>query len=368
MRTPFQIAEIRSKAPESNRGRGQKVALSPPTIAGEHDPLSGLLFSPCAAFIWNHDRGAVAWMNSAARAKFKLGVHELSAAFSNAVIQRLTAFFDPSKRRRRAHLKIKVAGVSQSFSTVAPLKLAGGDNGLIIAEVPEGEGVAAKARQSSSSPVKPVTKSEKPAKQTATGPAMALPPPAQKLTAQEWQAFKAIGRKVRKLCREKLQGQATSAPAEHGHALRTPACCEPKPPQAAGLPDGVKTLLPAFDLFLLLDADLRISKVEGRTQRAGWRKASLQGRPIAELFSGAGRTCLKRMVSRIETDGAQISRDALAARNEAGEQWACRVTLGRWPHEGAAFFLAMISLEMPQRLKRLDISDIAPRAKRPLAA
>jgi hypothetical protein len=306
-------------------------------------------------------------MNSAARAKFKLSVHELTAALSNAVIQRLTAFFVPSKRRR-APLKINLAGVSQAFSTVAPLKLAGGDNGLIIAELPEGEGVAANTCESSSLPRAPGTKNGKPAKQVNGGAAIALAPPAQKLTAEEWQAFKAIGRKVRKLCREKLQGQTTPAPAAREPALSPPASGEPKLPPAAALPDGIKTLLPAFDLFLLLDAHMRVLKVEGRSQRAGWRKASLLGKPIAELFSKGERTCLKRMVSRIETDGAQISRDALAARNEAGEQWACRVAFGRWPYEGASFFLAMISLETPQRLKRLDISGVAPRAKRQLAA
>ena len=227
--------------------------------AGEHDPLSGLLFSPCAAFIWNNDRRSIAWMNGAARDRFKLGVQELSAALSKAVIQRLTAFFDSSKRKRPATLKIKLGGVSLTFSTVAPLKLAAGDDGLIIAEVREGEGAAAKVSQNA--PTKFSAKKPKTAKQVLPEASMTRTLPAQMLTPEEWQSFRAIGRRVRKLCREKLKGLTLPATPASAPAPLPSARSEAKPSQTASR-DQVQTMLCAFDMFLLLDADMNVFKVE----------------------------------------------------------------------------------------------------------
>ncbi len=127
-------------------------------------------------------------------------------------------------------------------------------------------------------------------------------------------------------------------------------------------------MLCAFDMFLLLDADMRVFKVESRSSRARWTKASLQAMPIASLFLESEQPSLNRLVRRIVTESAQISREVLLAQNAAGQEGAYRVTLGHWPYDGATYFLAMISLEMPQRLKRREVLVAAPGVKASLAA
>ena len=50
--------------------------------------------------------------------------------------------------------------------------------------------------------------------------------------------------------------------------------------------------------------------------------------------------------------GAKICRDTLVLSGEAGGSVPCRAILGRWPDGNAHYFLALLSLSLPARLKR----------------
>ena len=57
--------------------------------------------------------------------------------------------------------------------------------------------------------------------------------------------------------------------------------------------------------------------------------------------------------------GTKICRDTLVLSSEAGGSIPCRAILGRCPDGNARYFLALLSLELPSRLKRLpDIPRI----------
>ncbi|MBI4723683.1 MAG: hypothetical protein HY765_01285 [Rhodomicrobium sp.] len=171
--------------------------------------------------------------------------------------------------------------------------------------------------------------------------------PVPQLTAEELRSFKAIGRKVRRLCREK---QRTAARAR----------VEPFPPLPAPkpLPSSVQPapalLFSAFDLVLFLDANLRAVGSEGRPQRLGWRKSYLNRKPAAQLLAPAEQVIFNRMVKRLEDKAIQSCRNTLVILDEAGGSIPCRAILGRWAAGDAAFFLALVSLKVPQRLKRLN--------------
>lgn len=327
------------------------AAASPLTAAGGHNPLQDLLFSPRAAFIWDQTRRAVTWMNAAARSKFDLGPQDLQASLPAALVRRFAQCFDaaPGKAKACRIVKLKIARQPALDCSLDVLELAGGNRGLIVAEADALQAAAgivclpAPARKAGAkAPAKarpPAKHPKKPNKPSA---------PAPQLTLEELRSFKAIGRAVRRLAEEKLRAGAASP--------HKAACARPS--QQAEPAFSVQTsptlLFSAFDLVLFLGKNLDIVGSEGRPQRLGHRKSDLLGKPAAQIFHPAEQIIFHRMARKLEASAAQTGRDTLLLCDAAGGTLPCRAILGRWPDGNARYFLALISLAMPQRLKRLQ--------------
>jgi hypothetical protein len=313
-----------------------KTVANPPAI-------SDLLFSPRAAFIWNHTRRSVAWMNPAARAAFARPPEDFSNALPLSLIRR---FAQCVKNQTCAVLSVKIRGGPALRCSVESLKLAGEEVGLIVAET-EADSLSAPAAHPASSKKQAIA--VEPKKRKLRAPSVKAlsnePAPPPVLSAEEMRAFKAVGRKVRRLCEEKRLSSAQFATA--------PAPARPQ----ARLTDvqaeqTLHTALVAFDLVLLLDGGLEILRVEGRP-RMGWSKAGLMGKPVVDLLPPAGQAQVRRMVGKLKR-GASTARDSLQVFDAHGSATPCRVVFGHHKAGGAMFFLGVVSLDHPDGLKKRE--------------
>ena len=313
------------------------MAKRPLTKAAVAHPLSDLLFSPRAAFIWNHTRKSVAWMNPAARAAFALRLEDFSAAIPASLIRRFEHFVG---RKASGVAKVKIAGAPGIHCTIELLKLADGQDGLIVAET-EAE---AKAGVASSKASKEPEKTVRKPRVGSARRGRKTPKVSPALTAGEMRAFKAVGRKVRRLCVEKEKAKAPPAP---------PAAA----PSPLGRTAQLADILAGFDLVLFLDEDLRILSLKGYPSRLGWPKAKIAGKSAGDLLLPNNRAILRRMVKRVRGQAARSAKGALVVSGETGKPMPCRGILARWEEGGASFFLAFISLEPPARLKRVVLTN-----------
>ena len=231
------------------------MAKSPTTVAGAH-PLSDLLFSPRAAFIWNHTRKSVAWMNPAARAAFALRLDDFAASLPTSLIRRFGQF---AEKKEGGAAKVKIPGVPGLNCSIEILKLADGQDGLIVAEL--GEGEEHPAPPGPSTFPKPAKSPKKPLRKTVTRQRRTVPKTPPTLTAEEMRAFKAVGRKVLRLCEDKEQRSKEAAAAV---PLPAPSDFAILPEQPA---HALKDILAAFDLVLFLGERLDIVGIQGRAAR-----------------------------------------------------------------------------------------------------
>jgi len=286
-------------------------------------------------------------MNPAARAAFALRLEDFSAALSGSLIRRFAQYAD---RKVGGFAKVKIPGAPSLSCSIEILKLADGQDGLIVAEMGDEEErrlppAPSNAKKSKSEPKKTIKKaragSVKGRRKTPRTPPV--------LTAEEMRAFKAVGRKVLRLCAEK---KCPNEPMGPGGPLPAPA----SPESPAGSPDRLAPtltdVLAVFDVVLFLGESLDIVGVRGRATRLGWRKAKLTGKTVGALLAPYDRALLRRMLKKLRGQAAYGSRDPLVVCSENGEAVPCRAVVGRWEHDNAAFFLAFISLELPARLKR----------------
>ena len=313
-------------------------------VAGAY-PLSDLLFSPRAAFIWNHTRNSVAWMNPAARSAFALRLEDFSASLPPGLIRRFAHF---TERKEGGLAKVKIAGSPSLTCSIEILKLADGQDGLIVAETDADE------RPAKPVPCAPARAAKKAVRKSSAGTAKQrrkspkIPPT---LTTEEMRAFKAVGRKVLRLCEEK-KDLPPSAEAPLPVAAPSPfGSAGPSPDRSA---QALADVLAAFDLVFFLNDSLDIVSLQGRAPRLGLRKAKLARKNAYDLLLPYDQGILRRMFKRLNGGTSKRSRDTLVVRGETGDGVACRAVLGRWGEGGAAFFLALLSLELPARLKRLQ--------------
>ncbi|MGO8954185.1 MAG: hypothetical protein ACLPWS_03875 [Rhodomicrobium sp.] len=327
------------------------AAASPLTAAGGHNPLQDLLFSPRVAFIWDHTRRAVTWMNAAARSKFNLGPQDLQSLLPAALVRRFAQCFDgaPGNVKACRIVKLKIARHPALDCALDVLELAGGNRGLIVAEADALQAAAgmvclpAPARKAGAKAAAKTRPAVKPPKKPSKSAA-----PAPQLTLEELRSLKAIGRTVRRLAQEKLRDGAASA--------QTPACARPAPQAHAefSVQTSPTLLFSAFDLVLFLGENLDIVGSEGRPQRLGHRKPDLLGKPAAQIFHPAEQAIFHRMARKLDASAAHTARDTLLLCDAAGCTLPCRAILGRWLDGDTRYFLALLSLAMPQRLKRLQ--------------
>jgi len=324
------------------------LAASPNIATAGYNPFPDLLFSPRAAFIWDHTRQAVTWMNAAARSKSGLAIQDLQTALPGTLIRRFAQCFAGSKGKQGKTVKLRLGALPVLDCSLEVIELAGGHRGLVVAEAgpaqdaagivsPSAQSNKTKAKLSGSAPAA-ATRAKKPSKRGA---------PVPQLTPEELRAFRAIGRTVRRLAEDKRRASSSAKPSAASIVpLQSNSTCGVQ---------AVQTLLfSAFDLVLLLDKNFSIVGSEGRPQRLGWRKSSLLGKPAAQLLLAKEQAIFDRLTKKLSLEGIQICRDSLVVSGEAGGTVPCRIVLGRWPEGGAQYFLALLSLSMPSRLKRLQ--------------
>ncbi len=322
------------------------------------DPFADLLFSPRAAFIWDHTARAITWVNSAARSKFGLGAETLRAEPPASVVARLTQGFDLALANGTASgsIRFKAGRYPAIPCAFEVTDLAGGHKGLIVSDAvaaPEpADAVLLPTPSEKNGTARPSGKRHAaPTQQTA--PSKPAAAPGCQLTPEELRAFKSIGRTVRRLAREK-QRSAKAAPVSAAVSAQPPRQAMPEAEMQAA-PD---LLFSAFDLVLFLDRDFAVSRTEGRPQTVGCRKSGLLGKPAANVLAPAERTIFQRMVKKLIA-GAKVCRNTLVLSGEAGGSVPCRAALSRWPDAGAPYVLALLSLSLPARLKRLpDLPQI----------
>jgi hypothetical protein len=328
--------------------------MSPLTAAGSQNPLVDLLFSPRVAFIWDSTRHTVAWMNAAARSKFDLSLKDFAEAIPPEMVRQFSECAEAAERGEQSVyiLKLKLGRARRPAPySIDALELANGHKGLIVAEggdarlTREPVPLQAKPKHKPRAPRRPKT-----LKKTA--------PPQQQLTQEEARALKAIGRTVRKLCEEKERARALS-----------PAACDAKyvPARMPGTQAGPDLLFSAFDLVLFLDADFVIVRSEGRPQRVGLCKSRLNRKAAAALLPGPEQALFQRMVKKVNSS-ARICHETLAFSEEAGAGVPCRAVLGLWEGDGAHYFLALLSLKVPRRLKRFQAQVVSQPGVTRLAA
>jgi hypothetical protein len=287
-------------------------------------------------------------MNAAARSKFGLDAKKVQAALPAGVTARLAEGFDAANANGKAcgTVRFKAGRHPAIPCTFEVMELAGGHKGLIVSETAAAQEPANVLRLPTPAKKKTVAKpsGKQPAAQTKRQPAPSNPTaPISQLTPEELRAFKAIGRTVRRLAREK-QRCASAVPKA--------VAAEPPLQALAGADmQGTSALLfSAFDLVLFLDRDFVISRTEGRPQQIGCRKSGLLGKPAANVLQPAEQAIFRRMVKKLNA-GAKVCRDTLLLSGGTGGV-PCRAVLSRWPDGNAHYFLALLSLNLPARLKR----------------
>ncbi len=294
-------------------------------------------------------------MNPAARTAFARPLEEFSKSLPSRVIQRLAQCAEAAAG---GVLAIKIGRGPALRCSVEMLNLAGGERGLIVAVTADGEELAPAPPPPSMKKAAPKKDARKaraaPAKARAAKP---MRPPT--LTDDEMRAFKAIGRKVRRLCEEKRRA------GEEDAALAPMRPSVAAPPRTGDAGQTLKNLQSAFDLVLLLGDGLEIVRVEGRP-RMGWRKPDLKGKPLTELLPPPDRAAFQRMLKKLRS-GARSARETLCVLDGKGDGAPCRAVLGRHEAGGVAYFFAALSLELPARL-RPRAPDPAIPAPRRLAA
>ncbi len=326
------------------------------------DPIADLLFSPRAAFIWDHTARVLTWLNAAGRSKFGLGAEELQGKLAAPLVRCFGAAAKQGKASGDITLK---AGLSPAIPcSFEVLELAGGHKGLIVSETadivrlpdppkklrsssPKGDSAnKLRSEESGSAKKRPIVKPCAKRKNTPVpGPVRSKQAAsAGQLTPEEMRAFKAIGRTVRRLARERQRGA--------NGALKAVSVPPVEPKRAVGDARATQVLLfSAFDLVLFLSEELVISQTEGRPQIAGWRKSQLLGQPAGRVLPPPEQTILHRMIKKLRA-GAKICRDTLVLQGEALGSVPCRAVLGHCPDGNVPYFLALVSLELPSRLKR----------------
>jgi len=290
-------------------------------------------------------------MNPAARAAFALRLEDFSASLPASLIRRFSQF---TERKEGGVAKVKIPGVPGLNCSIEILKLADGQDGLIVAELGEGEEFQSPPAPSTFR--KPAKSPKKTLRKAVTGQRRAAPKTPPTLTAEEMRAFKAVGRKVLRLCEDKKHSKEAAAAV----SLPAPSDVPSSPERPA---HALKDILAAFDLVLFLGERLDIVGIQGHAARLGLRKANLAGKSVGDLVLPYDRAILRRMMKKLQGQAAYGSRDALVICGENGNAKPCRAILGRWEDGDAAFFLALLSLDLPARLRRPQRADAVAAAR-----
>jgi hypothetical protein len=335
------------------------LAVSASLAGAGRISLAELLFSPRAAFVWHSARRAVTWMNAAARTGFNLTPQEFTHSIPAEIAERFSRYGEIAANTGQALFfdRLKLGPRKALHCSVDVIELVDGATGLIVAKIEKPEpGAATTLKQAQR--IKGAKPKRKPA-QKKLRKQRRKPVPVPQLTSAEQRSLKAIGRAVRKRCEEKHRIQRP----KDGRGQSCISLSPPVPPQPAFPP-----LLAAFDLVLFLDEGFEIIRIEGRPQRLGWRRQGLQGKPATAILEPSEQALFYRVAQKAQAASAQILHETLIVREETGEAVPCRAVLARWDSGDAKYLFALLSLKMPQRLKKYRPQPFKPERTIRLAA
>jgi hypothetical protein len=315
----------------------------PKAPAGRDRFFIDSFLSGSAALLWDCERSVFLWINAAAGAALGCSAESLTQRLSRRTksqLQRLQGV--DATIKASTSIKIGVPGGTPIDFNPVPMEIEGGRQGLLLTANREGEKekrAVAKSQAQARALAAPAHSGAR--KKRSRGPfqknAAAADPvalkaaPAPKLTEEEARAFKALGRKVRKLCRQKAL--ALNAP-------KPVAVAKPKADGVAALA-ALTLIMKAFDGFLILNSTGHITKLRGKCNRLGISSSELSGQSATALFSATTAPSLKRAFAQIARGQAQTAQLDLMLASKDGSPAPCRVTLGRWPMDESSFFLAL---------------------------
>lgn len=335
-----------------------------------------LLFSPRPAWLWDADAGAFIWANSSARMRFGGDLAAMKERLPRQTARRLSAVAQFKRRPLVAKENLlidKSAAGGDLVCDLEGLRLADGHAGLIVKEAVEPAPRRAGGKRGSGSaktapapklvagrrvaPKKPSRKSQPTrSPQVAHGAAGHRPT----LSPEELASFRAIGRRVRRLCREKQR--AASAPRPESSAV---ALHSAKPDTTARRESFQPHVLPfdanvlqAFDAFMLVDHRRSVQSLTGRLCRtAGWTKRECCSRDVTLLACEGERARFEALFEKLAHAGRRTVADELVFEDRQGAMLPCRVILGRAGESAAGqngpfAWVAVISLKMKDRLSR----------------
>jgi hypothetical protein len=293
-------------------------------------------------------------MNAAARTKLGLTVQELTPSLPAMVRRKFARIARVAVTGKEADpiVEFGLAARPAALWSLDYLSLANGQHGIIVTEedAPPEEQAQSPASQRSRNKVKKTRSKPAPLYRplTARKPPLRGAGPAAQLSPDELRAFEALGRKVRKLWREKQQS------AQEARKAEKPAPHKAANADAAGEDQRLKDLISAFDAVLFLDEDFRVLRIAGNPRRLDWRRSDLKARPLASLFALSEHPIVAGMVKRLDRASVRTCRETLLAIGTAGAAAPCRATLGRWANGDATYFVTLVMLKLPLRLKRFS--------------
>lgn len=319
-----------------------------------------LLFSSKAAWVWDAGSGEFIWASASARTRFGNDLIRFRQSLPRPTLRRLKAVSGFKRRPLllKEPLALDTGDARPVLCELEGLRLVDGRLGLIVREA------AAEDVTSFHPPTKPSPRTEapprrqtnlRPARQKAATGAKQQAQPS--LSAEELACFRAVGRRVRKLCvarcantHASANASSPSSPASKVREIRDEA--------AATRPDA--RLLQAFDAFVDLTPDGVVKAVSGRFSRsAGWGMQSYAGADIEAFACVQDQPRLRVLLEKAIREPARAISGELMLRSRDGRLLPCRVVFGSrlreeaLPHHSAGVWMAVISLKMPPRLLRV---------------
>jgi PAS domain-containing protein len=334
-------------------------------------PLSSwadLLFSSKAAWIWDAGSGEFIWASASARARFGEDLTGFRQSLPRPTLRRLKAVSGFKRRplSLKEPLALRAADVQPVLCELEGLRLVDGRFGLIIREA-SADDVTSPQSPSQRRPrnvllPQPQGTKLRPKQAAGTGAKQRSQP---SLSAEELACFRAVGRRVRKLCAARnTQGQAT---ADASVRSSSPACELQEITGGAPAPRPDALLLQAFDAFVELRPDGVIQTVSGRFSRsAGWGMRSYAGADVEAFAAAQDQPRLRALLEKAIGEPARAVSGELMLQSRDGRLLPCRVIFGLRPTEGAlpphrgGMWMAVISLKMPPRLLRALTSGLDP--------
>jgi PAS domain S-box-containing protein len=339
-----------------------------------------LLFSPRPAWLWDADRRAFLWANAAARARFGGDLNAFQSSLPAATILRLAAIARWKRRMEATGERLDFGGkpAASLSCNLERLKLSDGHAGLLVAEALEekkerrdraGTASGEEARRGQSKTAgKRALRSERRDRSVPLrpAPAKAAPAPAAHaaapLAADDLAAFKAVGRKVRRLCREKVSAAT--------HSVSRPAIQQPEQAPQANKPERPAPQLPtpgaaivqAFDALFRLSADGLIVSASGRLCRsAGWTPRIIEGQEAAALATAKDRERLEKLLQKGRERPERANSAEILLEGRDGQLLPSRLVLVSESGEGdQGIWMAAISLKMSPRLLRAVLQSREP--------